>query len=230
MNIRKTIDYSAMYTELDELMGKSLPQMELYREIGRLVCTRPEKGAAIMTSEYLQEKYPDVAGFSPRNVRRMREFFRTYEGNETLIAEAMKISWTQNVLIMERCTDDAERQWYIKAILYFGWSKLELAQKIDDKAHLKITLAPQEEEYHTESRGADEANNTEWSHKFVAALLDSFRVPVPEEPPYPRPKARGHPYQYRWDSYRIEPHPQKPTSIRSVNCSAIGASFSWNYN
>ena len=31
MNIRKAIDYSAMYTELDALIGQSLPQMELYR-------------------------------------------------------------------------------------------------------------------------------------------------------------------------------------------------------
>ena len=91
MNIRKTIDYSAMYTELDALMGQSLSQMELYREIGRLICSRPEKGAAIMTSEYLQKKYPDVAGFSPRNVRRMRDFFSTYGSNEALMAEAMKI-------------------------------------------------------------------------------------------------------------------------------------------
>ena len=39
MNSRRIIDYGDMYTELDELMGQSLPQMELYREIGRLVCT-----------------------------------------------------------------------------------------------------------------------------------------------------------------------------------------------
>ena len=54
MNIRKAIDYSDMYSKLDELMEKSLPQMELYREIGRLVCSRPEKGAAVMMSEYLR--------------------------------------------------------------------------------------------------------------------------------------------------------------------------------
>ena len=110
MNIRKATDYSDMYLKLDELMEKSLPQMELYREIGRLVCSRPEKSAAVMASEYLRENHSDVAGFSPRNVRRMREFFRTYESNNALMAEAMKVGWTQNVLILERCADDAERQ------------------------------------------------------------------------------------------------------------------------
>ena len=230
MNIRKTIDYSSMYTELDELMGQSLPQMELYREIGRLVCTRPEKGAAIMTSEYLQEKYTDVAGFSPRNVRRMREFFRTYESNETLMAEAMKIGWTQNVLIMERCAGDAERQWYILAVLRFGWSKLELATKIDNKTHLSMTLVPHAEVYESESRRTDEANIAGLSHRVVGAPPFELRSQVAEKP-YPQPKTRGHPYRHRWGFSIMEP-PSKADHVRSVNCwlNAIGASYILNFN
>ena len=50
--------------------------MELYREIGRLVSGRTEKGAAVAASEYLQATYPAADGFSPRNVRRMRDFYR----------------------------------------------------------------------------------------------------------------------------------------------------------
>ena len=37
MNIRKPADYSVLFSELDNLMAAQLPQMELYREIGRLV-------------------------------------------------------------------------------------------------------------------------------------------------------------------------------------------------
>lgn len=47
MNIRKPIDYTAFYQELDALMAAELPQMKLYREIGKLVCARTEKGAAV---------------------------------------------------------------------------------------------------------------------------------------------------------------------------------------
>ena len=36
MNVRKPIDYSAMYANLDILMVEKLPQMELYFEIGKL--------------------------------------------------------------------------------------------------------------------------------------------------------------------------------------------------
>ena len=46
MNIRKNIDYSEMYNELDMLMAKELSQIELYYGIGKAVCLRAEKGAA----------------------------------------------------------------------------------------------------------------------------------------------------------------------------------------
>ncbi len=37
MNVRKTVDYSAMFASLDALMAANLSQMKLYCEIGRLV-------------------------------------------------------------------------------------------------------------------------------------------------------------------------------------------------
>ena len=91
MNIRKGTDYSTLYSILKELMSEELTQIELYQKIGVAICSRPEKGAAVAAAEYLQKNYPDTAGFSPRNVRRMREFCRTYQSSPSLLAEAMKI-------------------------------------------------------------------------------------------------------------------------------------------
>lgn len=51
MNIRKPVDYSGMFAVLDEAMAANLPQMELYFEIGRLVCGRLEKGAAVVAAD-----------------------------------------------------------------------------------------------------------------------------------------------------------------------------------
>ena len=53
MNIRKPTDYTAMFATLDAAVAAQLPQMELYREIGRVVSGRAEKGAAVAASEYL---------------------------------------------------------------------------------------------------------------------------------------------------------------------------------
>ena len=91
MNKRKLVDYTSMYEALDTLMKTELPEVELYFEIGRAVCARPEKGAAVMAAEYLQANYPEAKGFSPRNLRRMREFYRAYADSQELRALALKL-------------------------------------------------------------------------------------------------------------------------------------------
>jgi len=90
--------------------------MALYCEIGRLISTRTEKGAAIAAAEYLTNQYPEASGFSPRNLRRMREFYRTYESNPEILQQAMQIGWTQNVVIMEANLSLQDRSWYIQAV------------------------------------------------------------------------------------------------------------------
>ena len=140
MNIRKNVDYSKMYEALDVLMAQQLPQTELYWEIGKAVCRRTEKGAAVMASEYLNKHYPDVKGFSPRSLRRIRDFYRTYENHPALLSRAMKLGWTQNVVIMEANLTMEMREWYVSAALQFGWSKSELISEIVKSIHLEIIL------------------------------------------------------------------------------------------
>ena len=140
MYIRKNIDYTDLYEALDGLMARQLPQMELYYGIGKAVCQRTEKGAAVMASEYLNKHYPDVKGFSPRSLRRMRDFYRTYEGHPSLLSRAIKLGWTQNVVIMEADLTMDLREWYMKAAEQFGWSKSELISGIVNSVHLEIVL------------------------------------------------------------------------------------------
>ncbi len=145
MNIRKNIDYSEMYAALDYLMAQQLPQMELYCEIGKAVCRRTEKGAAVMASEYLNKHYPDVKGFSPRSLRRMRDFYRTYENYPAMLSLAIQLGWIQNLVIMEAELTMELREWYMKAAKQFVWSKTELIANIDANAHEDVVLSCEEE-------------------------------------------------------------------------------------
>ena len=151
MNTRKPADYSAMYGTLDQLMAAGLPQMELYFEIGRAVCARPEKGAAVMAAEYLQANYPEAKGFSPRNLRRMREFYRAYADSQELRALALKLGWTQNAAILEGCEVSRERAWYLRAALEHRWTKAELLGQIQAGAWLHSALDEQLDSCYTES-------------------------------------------------------------------------------
>lgn len=140
MNIRKPTDYSILFSKLDRLMAEQLSQMNLYCEIGRLVSSKAEKGAAVAASEYLQMTYPAVEGFSPRNLRRMRAFYATYEESPEITRQAMNLGWTQNVAILERCSSNEERAWYIRAVLRFGWKKAKLLEAIESQAWLHSSL------------------------------------------------------------------------------------------
>ena len=140
MNIRKSVDYSTMFATLESVMKADLPQMELYCEIGKAVCAHSEKGAAVAAAEFIKEQYPDMTGFSPRNVRRMRDFWQLYSGTPELLGEALHLNWTQNVVIMEAELPAMERRWYIRQAAAQNLSKSELLQMIEDSAYLESVL------------------------------------------------------------------------------------------
>ena len=100
MNVRKPVDYGTMYRELTAILAQNLPQMDEIYAIGKTISQRPEKGAAVAAAEFLQTNFPDRTGFSPRDVRRMRDFYRVYENDQTFIQQALKIGWTLSILII----------------------------------------------------------------------------------------------------------------------------------
>ena len=149
MNVRKPVDYGTMYRELTAILAQNLPQMDEIYAIGKAISQRPEKGAAVAAAEFLQANFPDRTGFSPRNVRRMRDFYRTYENDQTLLRLAMKIGWTLNVVIMEsELTMDA-RRWYLRKANTGGLSKAALLRMIESAAHLEISLDESKPDWYT---------------------------------------------------------------------------------
>ena len=157
MNVRKPADYSAMYRELTAILSRNLPQMEEICAIGKTVSRRLEKGAAVAAAEFLQAIFPDRTGFSPRNVRRMRDFYKTYENDEPLLRLAMKIGWTLNVVIMEAELTRDTRQWYLRKANAGGLSKAELLEMIESAAHLEKSLDAAPDTCYTDKKRKDSA-------------------------------------------------------------------------
>ena len=152
MNVRKPVDYGTMYRELTAILAQNLPQMDEVYAIGKAISQRPEKGAAVAAAEFLQANFPDRTGFSPRNVRRMRDFYRTYENDQTLLRLAMKIGWTLNVVIMEAELMMDARKWYLEQARTQKWSKAVLLEKLASEAHLQEQLNLKESVCYTISK------------------------------------------------------------------------------
>ena len=63
-----------------------------------------------------------------------------YQGNEILQPLVGEISWTKHILIMSKCKDIQERQFYIIATKKIGWTKKVLIHQIENKSFEKYLL------------------------------------------------------------------------------------------
>ena len=180
MNIRKPTDYSILFSELDRLMAEQLSQMNLYCEIGRLVSSEAEKGAAVVASEHLRAAYPAADGFSLRNLR-MRAFYATYEESPEITRLAMNLGWTQNVAILEWGSSNEERAWYIRAVLRFGWKKAKLLEAIESQAWLHSSLDEQAVSCYTGGKEATQESESDEKDTLCVSrhyLQKSLKSPV----------------------------------------------------
>ena len=177
MNVRKPVDYGAMYRELTAILAQNLSQMEEIHAIGKTIRQRLEKGAAVAAAEFLQVNFTDRTGFSPRNVRRMRDFYKVYENDQTLLQLAMKIGWTLNVVIMEAELTLEARRWYLRKANAGGLSKAELLRMIESAAHLEISLDESEQDWYTKEN--DECSE-KIQHKKDSVYLSRQHLPQPD--------------------------------------------------
>ena len=119
--------------------------LELYWDIGKSIHSKQANsgwGKAVVETlaRELQVEFPGRNGFSARNLWNMRELYIEYADKpklQTLIAE---ISWAKNLVILARCKDDLEREFYLRATARFGWTTVVLQHQVDNKSYEKYLL------------------------------------------------------------------------------------------
>jgi predicted nuclease of restriction endonuclease-like (RecB) superfamily len=83
----------------------------------------------------LQVEFPGRNGFSAQNLWLMRQFFNEYSQLPKLQPLVGEISWAKNLLIMARCKDELEREFYLRATARFGWTKNVLLHQLDNHSY-----------------------------------------------------------------------------------------------
>lgn len=149
-----SIEYSLFLSEIKErirdaqyvalkVVNKEL--IILYWDIGKKIVEQQEKygwGKSIVETlaSDLQKEYPGIKGFSNANLWRMKTFYLNYKNSEKLAPLVREISWAKNIIIMEKCKEDLERQFYIQIVKRFGWTKKVLLHQIENKSYEKYML------------------------------------------------------------------------------------------
>ena len=82
-------------------------------------------------SSSLKTEFPGSAGFSPRNLARMRKFYEVYGDLSNLPPTAAKLPWTHNSILVEKIDNNEFRAWYAQKCLDNGWNKVVLDHQID---------------------------------------------------------------------------------------------------
>lgn len=118
----------------------------LYWEIGKLISEKVHnedwgKSVVEQLSKDLQIEFPSIRGFSARNIWNMKKFYEFYAKNGKLQPLVAEIGWTQNCLILEKCKNIHQIEYYLKKTQQMGWSKLDLVDKIKKNHFENQTLA-----------------------------------------------------------------------------------------
>jgi predicted nuclease of restriction endonuclease-like (RecB) superfamily len=107
----------------------------LYWRIGNLILEKQNQGCGdefISTlAQYFRIKFPDNLGFSEKNLKSMVKFASEYESQNFVENTASRISWSCNMVILDRIKDINKRMEYADKVLEKGWTVEELIKKID---------------------------------------------------------------------------------------------------
>jgi predicted nuclease of restriction endonuclease-like (RecB) superfamily len=83
----------------------------------------------------LQNEFPGIEGFSPRNLRYMRSLAEAWPETEILQQLIAKLPWGHNLRVLDRIKDRPTREWYLRAALEYGWSQNILVLQISGRLH-----------------------------------------------------------------------------------------------
>ncbi|MCD8286631.1 MAG: PDDEXK nuclease domain-containing protein [Clostridia bacterium] len=111
-----------------------------YYENGEKICLVQDRygwGRRVVEtlSKELKRRMPGVSGLSEKNLWQMRKFYRTYHNSERLLPLVMSISWSNNDVIIDKCKDEAEREYYVRMTLTYHWSRSVLISHIKEKMY-----------------------------------------------------------------------------------------------
>jgi predicted nuclease of restriction endonuclease-like (RecB) superfamily len=112
----------------------------LYFTIGALIERRQKElgwGAKVIDklSQDILHEFPNMSGFSTRNIKLMVQFYKEYANDEIGQLSVAQIPWTHNIILIQKIKDKALRYWYMQKILQNGWSKDILALMIKSEVH-----------------------------------------------------------------------------------------------
>ncbi|MFT6106775.1 MAG: putative nuclease of restriction endonuclease-like (RecB) superfamily [Rickettsiales bacterium] len=167
-------DYSALLTDLKERVSSSRLKatkavnkelLVLYHHIGSEILTRQKQnewGAKIIDrlSADLLKAFPEMKGFSIRNLKYMRRFAQEYENSQFVQEVLAQLTWYHHITLLEKIPDQEIRIFYIENAIKYGWSRNVMVMQIETELHKRQSKAISNFDQKLELSQSDLANQT----------------------------------------------------------------------
>lgn len=157
LNIKNEIKTSQTKIMLE--VNKNL--ILLYFRLGKIISENSEYGKSFIKNISIELKleFPNMKGFSERNLNYMKLFYEEYKSDENLQQLVANLPWGHNLLLIEKFKDKEIRRLYAEATLENGWSRNVLSFQIDSKYHLRVGNSANNFNHTLPSPDSDFVNN-----------------------------------------------------------------------
>jgi predicted nuclease of restriction endonuclease-like (RecB) superfamily len=108
----------------------------LYWSIGRDIVERQKRegwGTKVIDrlAEDLSRAFPEIKGFSARNLKYMRAFAEAWQDEDFVQQVAAQLPWFHNCVLLDKLKSNEERAWYSQLTIQNGWSRNVLVHQIE---------------------------------------------------------------------------------------------------
>jgi len=121
--------------------------IQLYWSIGNEILARQKQqgwGSKIIArlAEDLRAEFPQMRGFSPRNLQYMTTFARHWNVDDIAPQPVAQLPWGHIRTLLDKPLSQQAREWYAAAAVEFGWSRSVLLNMIKNNTIERTGAAP----------------------------------------------------------------------------------------
>lgn len=153
MNEHKNIAHNVEYKKWITVLRAKLKQAQLkaavtvnqqllmfYWDLGTDIIEKQKitawgEGLLKQLSRDLMSEFPEMKGFSERNLRLIRQWVQFWIKStanwQQAVAELTQIPWGHNQVIINKCKNSEEGLYYIRNTIEYGWSRSVLTHQIE---------------------------------------------------------------------------------------------------
>ena len=130
--IFENIKNEILNAQYDIYKSANVRTLALYNYLGRIIDENAKYGSRFINnlSKALKINFPNMKGFSERNLTNMKRYYLECKKNENLQQLTERIPWSHNMLIFSKIKNEEIREWYIDQTAINGWSYDELGFQI----------------------------------------------------------------------------------------------------